>query len=153
MTQLVALTALESLTITDSPFAMVSEDSSSAASSQSTDALDCPLAYTLSALTHLTRLRLGHSGRLNNAVDVVQTSGKCSEYTGDSARVHAVYAAVSGLGLRELTLDCHPCFSGKDLQRVVSGALYFAPAFVTLVQCGTCHFTHSVRCIEGCMCG
>lgn len=104
---------LRALTIVDCPFA--------------TDAAGpaTPVASTLGALGSLTKLRIGHSGRVSALRGV-------SPHNVDAAgarAVHDLYAAVGQLDLLDLTLDCHPQFGVKDLQAVVSGTplLHKAP--------------------------
>eukprot|EP00892_Ulva_mutabilis_P002000 jgi/Ulvmu1/11800/UM080_0011.1 len=105
ISHLSTLTNLRTLTIVDCPFSIQPSAHSS------------PLAATLRALPGLTKLRIGHSGRVHALRGLNLLDADADELRG----VHAVYAAVGQLGLQDLTLDCHPAFDSKDLQTVISG--------------------------------
>lgn len=97
---------LRALTVVDCPFAT---DAAAGAAMP-------PVAATLGALGSLTKLRIGHSGRVS------ALRGVSPHDAGEARAVHAMYAAIGQLDLLDLTLDCHPLFDVKDLQAVVSGA-------------------------------
>jgi hypothetical protein len=102
---LTQLTALASLTITDSPFL----------SAPNAPADAHPVGEALAPLAdRLTSLRIGHSGRM------CVLRGETPAAVGGA---RGLYGAVARLAaLLDLTLDCHPLFDGRDLAAVISGA-------------------------------
>jgi hypothetical protein len=125
VSHLAALTALRALTLVDSPFRMHSgqgctdldDENTASTSTQIPVAHAAPLAHALGYMPHLTRLRLGHATRLMHlCADEADDATNAAEVTA----AHEVYAALRGLTLQDLTLDCHAAFGHADLAAVVS---------------------------------
>jgi hypothetical protein len=94
------------LTVTDSPFSNGPSDSGSAN------------PEALSHLSHLTKLRIGHSSRMH---DLRGQSLLASGYGDVAAELAILRACHAARGLLDLTLDAHHIVEGRDIQAIVSG--------------------------------
>lgn len=77
---------------------------------------------TLLHLGSLQKLRIGHSSRVYDLRGATQQEASTSMH-----EVHALYACVGQLNLEDLTLDCHPHFSGQDLHAALAGMVVENP--------------------------
>jgi hypothetical protein len=110
------LTSLQALTLTDSPYLMHSEPTGETPSAAERGRN--PLRAALAAMPLLTKLRLGHSARLSSLAAAPEEPSHAVP-AGELRGVREVYAALQGLDLVDLTLDCHPLFGAHDLAAVV----------------------------------